>query len=164
LLAGLERRLGVEVVGADLRPPPGGAPFPILRADVTRDPLPEADAAVCVCLAHHLDDAQLAALVANVGRSCRRLIILDLVRHPLPLALFRTFAPLCLPPVNVSDGCTSIRRAYTPVEFHAVLARAASACGASLTHRVAPCYIRQMADIRYRAFAHLQPPRAHQKG
>jgi len=152
LLLHVERRLGVEGVGMDLRAIRSGAsPRSILRGDAVRDRLPMADVAVSVCLAHHLRDDQLVALVRNVGRSCRRFVILDLVRHRLPLALFRTFAPLFLPGVNVSDGCLSIRRAYTPGEFRTLIGRALAGTGATFSHTVAPLYIRQVVDITYRS-------------
>ena len=125
------------------------APFPIMRADAARDPLPHADVAISTCLAHHLDDDQLIAMIRNVGRSCRRFLLLDLVRHRLPLVLFRTFAPLAVPALNVSDGCQSIRRSYTPPELRALIERALDGTAARFRHTVAPCSIRQIADIRY---------------
>jgi hypothetical protein len=67
----------------------------------------------------------------------------------VPLALFSAFGPLCLPRVNVLDGRQSIRRAYTPVEFRALIARAVAGTRGSFRHTVAPLWIRQMADIRY---------------
>jgi hypothetical protein len=76
-------------------------------------------------------------------------VILDLVRHRVPLALFSAFAPLCLPRLNTLDGRQSIRRAHTPEEFRALVARAVAETGGSFRHRVAPFWIRQMADIRY---------------
>ena len=114
---------------------------------VTSDALPRADVAMSVCLAHHLTDDQFVALIRNVGRSCPRFIILDLVRSPLPLALFRVVAPLVLPPVNVADGALSIRRAFTAAEFRALVSRALN--GAPFRHTVAPLNIRQIADITY---------------
>jgi SAM-dependent methyltransferase len=150
LMKMVQRRLGAEVVGVDLHPPEGGAKrLPILKLDAVRDALPRADVAVSVCMTHHLRDEQFVDLIENVGRSCRRFIILDLVRHPVPLALFSAFAPLCLPRVNVLDGRQSIRRAYTPEEFRALIAGAVAEIGGSFQHRVAPLWIRQMADIRY---------------
>jgi hypothetical protein len=77
-----------------------------------RDALPAADVAVSVCMVHHLRDEELVQMIRNVGRTCRRFVILDLVRHRVPLALFSVFGPLCLPRVNVLDGRQSIRRAY----------------------------------------------------
>ena len=150
LLKKVRRQMGVEVLGVDLRPPEGGAgEFPILKLDAVREALPRADVAVSVCLVHHLRDEEFVEMIRNVGRACRRFVILDLVRHRVPLALFTAFAPLCLPRVNVLDGRQSIRRAYTPEEFRALIAQAVSGTGGSFRHSVAPLWIRQMADIRY---------------
>ena len=146
MLSDIRAQLGVDVVGVDLRPP-ANPPVPILAADATRDPLPQADVAISVCLTHHLSDEDFVALIRNVGVSCRRFIVLDLVRHRLPLTLFKVAAPLILPPVNVADGLTSIRRSWTPGEFRALVSRALH--GAAFTHTVAPGYIRQIADITY---------------
>lgn len=150
LLEKVRRQMGVQVVGVDLRPPPGevGA-FPILKLDAVRDTLPLADVAVSVCLVHHLRDEEFVEMIRNVGRTCRRFIILDLVRHRVPLVLFSAAAPLCLPRVNVLDGRQSIRRSYTPPEFRELVARAMAGTGGSFQHTVAPLWIRQVADIRY---------------
>jgi hypothetical protein len=104
---------------------------------------------VSVCLVHHLRDEEFIEMIRNVGRACRRFVILDLVRHRVPLALFTAFAPLCLPRVNVLDGRQSIRRAYTPEEFRALIAQAVAGTGGNFRHTVAPFWGRQMADIRY---------------
>ena len=150
LLEIVRRETGAEVVGVDLSPPQCGArAFPILKRDAVRDALPAADVAICVCLVHHLGDEEFVELIRNVGRTCGRFVILDLVRHRLPLVLFSIFAPLCLPRINVLDGRQSIRRAYTPDEFHALLVRALAGTGGRFRHTVAPFRIRQMADIRY---------------
>ena len=150
VLLDVQRSLGVEAIGVDLKPPSRTmTPFPILKADAARDPLPEADVAISLCLAHHLDEGEFVALVRNVGRSCRRFVLLDLVRHRLPLVLFRVVAPLVIPRLNVTDGCQSIRRSYTPPEFRAVLVRALNGTPATFRHTVAPLSIRQIADITY---------------
>ena len=146
MLADIRSRLGVDVIGADLKPPANPL-VPIVRADATRDQLPRADVAISVCFAHHLTDDQFVDLIRNVGRSCRRFIILDLVRSRIPLLLFRMAAPLVLSPVNVADGALSIRRAFTPAEFRALVRRALN--GAPFRHTVAPFLIRQIADITY---------------
>jgi SAM-dependent methyltransferase len=143
-------KIGAEVLGVDLRPPEGGVgEFPILQLDAVREALPRADVAVSVCLVHHLRDEEFVEMIRNVGRACRRFVILDLVRHRVPLALFSAFGPLCLPKVNVLDGRQSIRRAYTPEEFRALIARAVAGTGGNFRHTVAPFWSRQMADIRY---------------
>ena len=150
LLEKVRRRFGADVLGVDLRPPMGiVAKFPILQLDAVREALPRADVAVSVCLLHHLRDEESVEMIRNVGRTCRRFIILDLVRHRLPLLLFSAVAPLCLPRVNVVDGRQSIRRACTPSEFRALLVRALEGTGGRFQHRVAPLWIRQIADIRY---------------
>ncbi len=145
------RRLGLEAVGVDLKPPRARAPVRILEADAVHDPLPEADVAISLHTAHHLDEEALAALIRNVGRSCRRFILLDVVRHWLPLALFRTFiAPFALP-VVAADGLTSFCRAYTPRELGRIAEAALEGTGSSFACRLAPLLIRQVLDIQYRA-------------
>ena len=150
LLVEIRRRTGAEIVGVDLRAPRPPVPtVPILRADAVREPLPESDVAVAVCLVHHLGEAELIELIRNVGRSCRRFVILDLVRHRLPLALFRLFVAPFLYRVTAWDGRVSIRRAYTPSELNLLVRRALSGSRAQFRHSVAPLYARQMVDIRW---------------
>jgi SAM-dependent methyltransferase len=149
LLGEIRRRRGAEVVGLDLRPAPEWAPLPILVGDAVTDPLPAADTAVAVCLIHHLSEADVVRLVRNVARSSRRFIVLELVRHPLPLALFRLFAIPFLGRINTLDGLTSIRRAYTPAELRAIVDTAVAGTGAQVRHTVAPFFIRQIVDIRW---------------
>ena len=144
VLAEIQERLEVEVIGVDLRPP-ADAPIPIVRLDAVTDRLPNADIAISVCLAHHLSETELVDLIRNTGRSCRRFILIDLVRHWLPLTLFRTFVAPFFSPVAIADGMLSVRRAYTAAE----LARIASLAGVRFRHSVAPLYTRQTLDITY---------------
>jgi SAM-dependent methyltransferase len=144
VLADIRDKLGVDVIGVDLRPP-ANALVPVVAADAVRDRLPNADIAICVCLAHHLSEGELAALIRNTGRSCRRLILVDLVRHGLPLALFRVFVAPFFSPVAVADGMASVRRAYTSAEF----ARVARGTGVQFRHTVAFGYTSQTLDITY---------------
>jgi SAM-dependent methyltransferase len=151
LLLQLQRQLGVDVVGADLRPPAASAaPFPIVQADATKDRLPEADVAISSYLAHHLSEEGFISLIRNVGRSCRRFIILDLVRHRLPLVLFPIFIGPFLSPVNVTDGCTSIRRSMAPDEMRAAVSKALNGTNAMFSYSKTPFHSRQIVDIRYR--------------
>jgi SAM-dependent methyltransferase len=146
------RRLGVEVVGVDINPHPRiAAPVPIFQADARRDPLPVADVAYSMHLGHHLNEPDLALLIHNVGRFCRRFILLDLVRHPLPLALFRVFIAPFVCPIDVQDGQRSIRRSFTPTELSSLTASALAGTGASFRHSVAPLHMRQVMDISYEA-------------
>ena len=149
LLEVIQRELDVEVVGIDLRQAPAGVPVRILTGNALVDPLPRADVALAVCLVHHLGEDEIIALVRNVSRSCKRLIVLDLVRHRLPLALFRVFAPPLLHRVNVADGLTSIRRAYTPNELARIVDEAVRGTHARVVQSVAPGYTRQVLDIRW---------------
>lgn len=149
LLAVIQRTLGAEVVGMDLRAPRNGASrAPVLRGDAVRTPLPVCDIAVCVCLAHHLSEAELGELIRNVARSCRRFVVLDLVRHWIPLALFGFLAPF-IHRVTLRDGFVSIRRAYTPAELRSIAFRTLHGSGASIRHSVAPFRTRQILDITF---------------
>lgn len=150
VLAEVRRRLAVEGVGVDMRPYPAvSAHVPIVKADAIRDPLPEADVAFSMHLGHHLSEADLTGLIRNVGRSCRRFILLDLVRHPLPLALFRTFVAPFVSRLVVADGAKSIRRSYTPMELRGITASALDGTSGAFRHSVAPLYARQAVDIIY---------------
>ena len=53
----------------------------------------------------------------------RALLINDLVRHPLHLALAYAGYPLMRNRVAWLDGLTSVRRAYVPNEIRSMLAR-----------------------------------------
>jgi len=150
LLVEIRKRLRAEVVGVELRVfPQDSAPVPIVQANAVNSPLPQCDVAVAVCVAHHLSDPDCIELIRNVGRYCRRFIILDLVRHRLPLTLFRFAVGPWLHPVNAHDGRHSIRRAYTPAELGAMVTRALDGSGAHFRHSIAPFYIRQIVDITY---------------
>ena len=149
LLLEIRRRLGAEVIGFDLRKAPGLAPVPILTGNAVTEPLPRADVAIAVYMAHHLSGGDLIRLIRNVSCSCRRFIVLDLVRHRLPLALFRGFVCPFLGSLNAKDGATSIRRSYTPQEMRRVVDIALDGSGGEVRHTVAPFYIRQVVDISW---------------
>jgi SAM-dependent methyltransferase len=150
LLRELQHRLGVKAVGIDRMPPSRHVDVPILNADAVRDPLPPADLAVSLAMTHHLSSAELAGLIRNVGRSCPRFLIVDLVRHWIPLALFRTFVAPLSNPINAADGIRSFERAFTPRELNHVVTDALAGTGAKFRQEVAPLYLRQIIDIRYR--------------
>jgi 2-polyprenyl-3-methyl-5-hydroxy-6-metoxy-1,4-benzoquinol methylase len=143
-------KLGVDVVGADIRPRHTvSAPVPIVRANACFDPLPSADVAFCMHLGHHLSEDELILLIRNVGRYCRRFILLDLVRHSLPLALFRLFVAPLICAIDAEDGQRSLRRAYTPDELSQLANTALAGSEARFRHSVAPLYVRQVLDISY---------------
>ena len=149
VLKELERRLGVEVIGAEINPHPSiAAPVPIVKANAVHDPLPSVDVAFSMHLGHHLSEGDLVGLIRNVGRFCRRFILLDLVRHPLPLALFRLFIAPFVCRIDAEDGQRSIRRSYTPRELRRIGSSALAGAGA-FGLSVAPFYVRQVMDISY---------------
>jgi SAM-dependent methyltransferase len=148
LLEYLQRRLGVEVIGVDEKPP-AAASVPIIAADAVTEPLPDADVAVCTLLAHHLTPEQNVALIRNVSRSCRRFIIHDLIRHPMPLVLFTLFLCPLIGREAAVDGRQSIRRAYTPEEFEQIVRTAISGTNATVATDVSRFLSRQILDIRF---------------
>lgn len=148
LLKYLKARLGLEIVGVDRVAPP--APdFPFVQADACSDPLPAADVAVTTFVAHHLTPEENIALIRNVARSCRRFVILDLVRHPLPLALFTVFLCPLIAREAGADGRQSIRRAFTPEEFAEIARAAVAGTHARIRTDVSPFRSRQIIDIQF---------------
>ena len=144
------RTLSVEVIGVDLKPPASkGFGVPILRANAVRDQLPNADVAFSMHLGHHLSEIDLIGLIHNVGRFCRRFILLDLVRHPAPLALFRLFVAPFVCRIVVVDGARSIRRSYTTAELRRLTNIALAGSGSVFRQSVTPFYTHQIIDIAY---------------
>ncbi len=149
LLRYLQRRMGVEAVGVDLKPGRTDG-LPIIQADATVERLPEADVAVSSLVAHHLSPEQIVAMIRNVGRSCRRFVIHDLIRHPMPLILFTAFICPLIGKVAAVDGRQSIRRSYTPEEFADLARRALAGTSGTFSIDVSRLLSRQVIDIRYR--------------
>ena len=148
LLGYLRRRMGVEVIGVD--PKPGQTTdIPVITADAITEPLPEADVAVSSLVAHHLTPEENIALIRNVGRSCRRFIILDLIRHPMPLILFTAFICPLIGKEAAVDGRQSIRRAFTPEEFARLARTALAGTQGAFEIDVSRFLSRQIVDIRY---------------
>ena len=148
LLKDITASLGVEGIGIDLMPSLRSDP-PLLKADATVDLLPSVDVAYSAYVAHHVSDENLVKMIHNVGRSCRRFILLDIVRHWIPLALFRLFISPFVSPITAADGRISFRRAYAPSELKDVVQRALAGTGASFRHSVSALGIRQVVDISY---------------
>jgi SAM-dependent methyltransferase len=149
LLRDLQQTLGVKATGIDRMPPSRPSGVHIVNADAVRDPLPEADLAISLAMVHHLSSDELTALIRNVGRSCRRFLIVDLVRHWLPLSLFRILVAPLSNPINARDGIRSFERAFTPRELNLAVRDALAGTGAEFRQEVAPLYLRQTIDIRY---------------
>jgi SAM-dependent methyltransferase len=149
LLAFVRERTGASVQGVDLVEQPE-ALVPVIRADATQDPLPAADVAISSLVIHHLTSQQAIDLIRNVGRSCRRFVILDLVRHPLPLWLYTIFLCPFLSRVGAADGRQSVKRAFTGPEMRALVERALEGTPAKFEQWVSRFAARQVIDIRYR--------------
>ncbi len=150
VLENVRRKLGVEAVGVDVNPRRSiSTAIPRYQADAVRDSLPSADVAFSMHLGHHLSEENLVDLIRNVGKFYRRFILLDLVRHPLPLALFRLFVAPFVCRIVVVDGQTSIRRSYTPAELHRIAGSALAGSRGTFRQSVAPLYARQVVDILY---------------
>jgi SAM-dependent methyltransferase len=148
LLAEIRRALRVDVVGAELcAPHQKDLGIPIIEADATIDRLPQADVAVCVWVLHHLSEEGIVALVRNARRSVRRCIVMDVVRHWLPMAMFTAFLSPVLMREVAADGRQSIRRAYTAVELRAIIERAVAGSGAQVVQSVTRFRSRQTIDI-----------------
>ena len=152
LLEEIQRKMGLDVLGIDLRPAPITATVPIVTGNAVSDPLPRANVAVSVVMAHHLSEAEVVSLIRNVAQSCDRFILLDLVRHPVPLGLFKLFVTPFLCRINAQDGQTSIRRAFTALELGKIVEHALAGVDRPvrrLLHTVSPLWIRQVVDISW---------------
>jgi SAM-dependent methyltransferase len=146
----VHRQLRVDVIGVDVNPRKSlNVCVSIVRADAVHDPLPCADVAFSMHLAHHLTESELSKLIRNVGCYCRRFILLDVVRHPLPFALFRLFVEPFATEIVVEDGETSFRRSYTAGELNQITASALAGSTATFRQSVGPFYLRQVMDISY---------------
>jgi ubiquinone/menaquinone biosynthesis C-methylase UbiE len=93
-------------------------------ADALALPFPENsfDLVSCSLFAHHLEPAELAAFAREALRVSRRaLLINDLIRHPLHLALVYAGFLLMRSHVSRVDGVASVRRAYVPEEVRQII-------------------------------------------
>lgn len=109
----------VDRLGSNLRPGHGA-----VVADALALPFrPESfDLVSSSLFAHHLDPSQLATFVDEALRVARTAVLInDLIRHPLHLALVYAGFPLMRSYVSRFDGVASVRRAYVPEEIRDVL-------------------------------------------
>jgi ubiquinone/menaquinone biosynthesis C-methylase UbiE len=80
------------------------------------------DLVSCSLFAHHLEPPELARFAAEALRVSRRAVLInDLVRHPMHLALVYAGFPLMRSYVSRFDGVASVRRAYVPDELRLIL-------------------------------------------
>jgi SAM-dependent methyltransferase len=93
-------------------------------ADALALPFPNCsfDLVSCSLFAHHLEPADLARFAGEALRVSRCAVLInDLVRHPLHLALVYAGFPLMRSYVSRVDGLASVRRAYVPDEMRRIL-------------------------------------------
>ena len=80
------------------------------------------DLVSCSLFAHHLEPCDLTRFVHEALRVSRcSVLINDLIRHPLHLALVYAGFPLMRSYVSRVDGVTSVRRAYVPDEMRKMI-------------------------------------------
>jgi ubiquinone/menaquinone biosynthesis C-methylase UbiE len=80
------------------------------------------DLVSCSLFAHHLEPEELARFAKEALRVSRcALLINDLVRHPVHLALVYAGFALMRSHVSRVDGVASVRRAYLPEEMREIL-------------------------------------------
>jgi len=94
--------------------------------------LPFSDGSVdlvsCCLFAHHLEPQEIVRFVNEGLRVCRIAVLInDLVRNPLHLALVYASLPLYRSRVTHHDAPASVRRAYTIEEMDDMLRRTAAA-------------------------------------
>lgn len=83
------------------------------------------DLVSCSLFAHHLEPTELARFVTEALRVSRCAVLInDLVRHPLHVALVYAGFPLMRSYVSRFDGLASVRRAYVPDEMRQILSSA----------------------------------------
>jgi hypothetical protein len=82
------------------------------------------DVISCGLFAHHLEPEQIIIFVNAALRIARVAVLInDLIRHPLHLALVYAGFPLYRSRLTRHDGPASVRRAYTPQEMKRLLAQ-----------------------------------------
>jgi ubiquinone/menaquinone biosynthesis C-methylase UbiE len=105
--------------GAAANAASGGVPAAVIGDALS---LPFGDAAFdvvsCGLFAHHLEPAQLLMFVDEALRVCRVAVLInDLIRHPLHLAVVYAGLPLYRSRLTRHDAPASVRRSYTTGEM-----------------------------------------------
>ena len=122
------RALGLDIsetaVARAGRSAPRGVRF--ARLDVLRAPLPKADIVMCSLFLHHLDPAEVVALLGRMKSAARRTVIVsDLERSPAARwGVGMASRILTRSRVVHVDGDRSVRAAYTRSELLALAERA----------------------------------------
>lgn len=104
--------------------------FPAVAGDVLAMPFAEAsfDLVTCSLFLHHLEPDQIAVFLREALRVARVAVLLnDLRRHPLHLALVYAGMPLYRSRLTRHDGPVSIRRSYTSDELKTFISQSPAA-------------------------------------
>jgi SAM-dependent methyltransferase len=121
VLASDRRREIIDIVAAGREPPP------YLQCDARALPLPDGgvDIVTCTLALHHFDPPDAIVLLRELRRAARLAVLILDLRRCWPAYLGAR--ALALGPWHAMarhDGPLSVRRAYTPAEIGALLARA----------------------------------------
>jgi hypothetical protein len=122
-------------------------------ADALALPFPDCafDLVSCTLFAHHLGPEELARFARDALQVSRRAVLInDLIRHPLHLALVYAGFPLMRSYVSRADGVASVRRAYVPEEMRAMIA---SACPNGSSLEIRRHYLFRMGVILWKKAA-----------
>jgi len=104
--------------------------FPAVAADALHMPFADDsfDMVSCSLFIHHLEPDEIVPFVDEALRVARRAVLLnDLRRSTLHLALVRAASPLFRSRLTKHDAPVSVRRAYTPAELTTMLRRTTAA-------------------------------------
>ena len=91
-----------------------------VQCDAMQLPFPDSsfDLVISSLFLHHLDAKQGISLLREMGRVARRrIIVIDLHRHPIAYYFYRFFSRFLLQRFTHEDGSLSILRSYRPDEL-----------------------------------------------
>ena len=112
----------------------------LVQADALTPPFARAgfDLVLLPDLLHHLPAASMAPVLQVASRLCRGLVVVtDLLRSPLAYLAFLSLARVAsLSLMSRHDGALSIRRGFTPDEFHVLAQEAGLVHWALQRHRL----------------------------
>ena len=98
----------------------------LVRADCFRMPFPDKafDAVVCHLFFHHVDEREFVALLREMDRVAKSLVVLDLARSRWLYALVKVLVGLFGNRLTRYDGPVSVQRSYTAPEVRDLARRA----------------------------------------
>ena len=120
----LKKGIKLEITDLDRVPTHLQRSHRVLVADALALPFADNsfDLVSCSLFAHHLEPRELSRFGEEACRVSRSAVLInDLIRHPLHLALVYAGFPLMRSYISRRDGVASVRRAYEPEEMHEIL-------------------------------------------